>query len=124
MGLDFIHLLLTARGYNMNMEIPKKIKVWNVNNKELYYLLKGRKGGKTTIDIIDMILEKPCSRTQLSKELNVDYKTVTYHLKIVCKYNYISKEKFERTYFYAPSEKLLNNINEYYHIRKLVENGE
>lgn len=108
----------------MNMNIPKKIKVWNVNNKELYYLLKGRKGGKTTIDIIDMILEKPCSRTQLSKELNVDYKTVTYHLSIVCKYNYISKEKFERTYFYSPSEKLLNNINEYYHIRKLVEKGE
>ena len=73
------------------MKEPEKNRVWHVNNKELYYLLKGRLGGKTTINIIDMILEKPHNRNQLSKKLNVDYKTVTYHLKIICKYSISQK---------------------------------
>ena len=106
------------------MKEPEKNRVWHVNNKELYYLLKGRLGGKTTINIIDMILKKPHNRNQLSKKLNVDYKTVTYHLKIICKYKYITKDQFENSYYYRPSEKLLKNLAEYNQIKKLVENEE
>ena len=96
-------------------------KVGKVNNKELYYLLKGRIGGRTTIKIIDLILEMPLNRNQIANLLKIDYKTVTYHLKIVSKYDYVTVDQFENKYFYRPGEKLLKNIDEYYLIKKLVE---
>lgn len=100
-------------GIKIRKNNKKSNNIWNVTDKELLYLIKSRDGGKTTAKIIDAILEGPYNRNQLSKKLKLDYKTICYHIQIICKYNYITKEKFEQNYYYRPSKKLLKNINEY-----------
>lgn len=96
------------------MKINTKLsKLLQIKDKELLYLLKGRPGGKTSIRIIDELLKEPHNRNQLSKELKLDYKTINYHLDIICKYDYIVKEKFEKHYYYRATEKLYNNLEEY-----------
>lgn len=92
-----------------------------INNKELLFLIKVRDGGETTARIIDSILERPYNKNQLSKKLKLDYKTITYHIGIISKYNYITKEKFEKSYYYTPSKKLLKHLNEYNLIKESIK---
>ena len=109
-------------GIKIRINIKNVNNIWNISNKELLYLIKSREGGKTTARIIDAVLEGPYNKNQLSKKLQLDYKTIEYHLKIMSKYNYITKEKFERNYYYLPSKKLLKNIKEYNLIKESIKN--
>ena len=52
-------------------------------NRELMNLILGRKGGETTIRIIDQLLERPYNINQLSKKLGLNYKTIKYHIKLI-----------------------------------------
>ena len=87
------------------------------NEKELYNLIAIRNGGRTTMRIIDEILISPKNANQLANTLNLDYKTITYHLEIIYKHKYISKEKYGNYYSYHPSDKLIRNLDEYMIIR-------
>lgn len=88
-------------------------------------MLANNKGGKTRMRILDEIIDNPCNANQLSKKLELDYKTIRYHMKIICKNNYASEETFEKYTHYYPGDKLIKNIDEYYiikeHIKKLEE---
>lgn len=90
-------------------------------NKELYTLIVVRSGGRNTVRIIDKILAKPRNANQLSKELNLDYKTIRYHLDIICSHNYFIKEKFGKNYSYFPSDKLIKSLDEYMLIKENLE---
>ena len=90
-------------------------------NKELYSLIILRPGGKNTVRIIDEILVKPRNANQLARILNLDYKTVKYHLNIICSHRYIIKEKFGCNYSYIPSEKLYKNLEKYMIIKEHLE---
>ena len=57
--------------------------LFKYENKEMVDLLLGRKGGKTTMRIIDQILYRPYSINQLSKILKLDYKTIQYHIELI-----------------------------------------
>ena len=103
------------------MQEPDK-NIWKVVDRELLTLIKGRRGGNTTLLIIDAILSGPYNGHQLSRKLNIDYNTVKFHLRIIYKHEYITREKFEETYFYYPTEKLYNNLNEYNLIKEIMEN--
>lgn len=96
--------------------------IWNVKDKELLDLTIGREGGKTTVRIMDKLLERPHNKNQLAKLLGLDYNTITYHINIICKHEYISEEQFEHNSYYHPTEKLFKNIDEYKIIRKNVLN--
>ncbi len=87
-------------------------------DRELYSLIATRNGGKNTIRIIDEILIKPKNANQIAKILNLDYKTVRYHLDIICNHDYLIKEKFGKNYSYFPSDKLIRNLDEYHMIKK------
>ena len=87
-------------------------------NRELYSLIAVRSGGTNTIRIIDEILVKPKNANQIAKILKLDYKTVTYHLDIICTHDYLTKEKFGRNYSYFPSDKLIRNLDTYNTIKK------
>ncbi len=82
-------------------------------HKDLFNILVGRPGGKTSMIILDEILKKPQNANQLSKALGFDYKTIRYHLKIFCNHNYVVKEKLNSYTYYFPSEKLIKNLDEY-----------
>ena len=99
---------------------------WNdfsqYRDRELYNLMATRSGGRNTIRIIDEILDKPKNANQIANKLNLDYKTVTYHLDIICGHDYLTREQFGRSYSYFPSDKLIRNIDEYYKIRESLYN--
>lgn len=93
----------------------------NYKNKELNNLLLKRKGGATSIRIIDALLIQPRNANQLSKLLGLDYKTIKYHVKLFCDLKFLIKEDVKYGPLYYPSEKLLNNITEYEKIKKVLK---
>jgi predicted transcriptional regulator len=68
--------------------------------KLLFYLFTSTRGGFTRLRIIMMLLEKPLNTHQLSQELNLDYKAVQHHMKVLEKNNMVSKigEKYGAIY--------------------------
>ena len=68
--------------------------------KLLFYLFTSTRGGFTRLRIIMMLLEKPLNTHQLSKDLNLDYKAVQHHMKVLEKNNMVSKigEKYGAVY--------------------------
>ncbi len=67
----------------------------------IQWVLLGTKGSENRIRIIQKIKEKPYNINQLSKELNLNYRTVKHHLaklkesKLVVSYG----EKYGKLYF-------------------------
>ena len=94
--------------------------IWNIKDKELLNLIVGRKGGKTTIKIIDKILEKPKNKNQIANELGLDYKTICYHINIMTEHDYLLEEKCNKRYYYHPSDKLFKSLDEYNIIKEYV----
>ena len=89
-------------------------------NNELTNLLIGRKGGRTTVKIIDQLLVHPYNMNQLSKVLKVDYKTVKYHMNLILKLKLVEGNGKKYGSLYFPSKKLINNLNEYEEIKKYL----
>lgn len=105
--------------------IQKTLASWNlleIKDKELLNFLVGREGGKTSILILDLILQKPFNKNQLARQLGLDYNTVNYHIKIMCNHNYITAEKFEKSVFYYPTEKFNKVYDEYTLLKDYVLN--
>ena len=94
----------------------------NIEDKELYSMLSGNKGGRTRMRILDEILTNPSNANQLAKKLKLDYKTITYHMNIICRHKYATKELFENYVRYYPSDKLIKKIDEYIKIKECVQN--
>lgn len=95
---------------------------YKCKDKELYNLVIGTHSAKTRILIIDEILTKPCNANQLAQKLELDYKTIKYHMDIICKHQYATKEKFEKYTIYFPSDKLIKHIDEYIQIKEYYKN--
>ena len=94
----------------------------DIKDRELWNFLVGRKGRKTSILILDLILEKPYNKNQLATQLGFDYNTITYHIKIMCDHDYIKGEKFEKSVFYYPTEKFNKVHDEYKLLKEYVLN--
>lgn len=104
------------------MIISEEKNIFNIKDKTLAYIITLRSGGKTTARIIDELLKRPYNKNQLAEKLNLNYKTITYHLNIIHEKNYVRKVKYYNQYFYIPTEKLINNLKEYYLLKELIEN--
>ena len=57
--------------------------------KSLEFLLALTKGGFNRARIIQALLEKELNANQLSKQLNLDYKTIVHHLEKLRKDNIV-----------------------------------
>ena len=57
----------------------------------LLYLFTSTRGGFTRLRIIMHLLDKPYNTHQLSKELDLDYKAIQHHMKVLEKNNMVSK---------------------------------
>lgn len=77
----------------------------------LWYLIAGTRGGVNRAKIINFLNDRPYNANQLSKLLNLDYKTITHHLRILLDNEIIisGKEKYGTLYFI--SDKMENNFN-------------
>ena len=95
--------------------------IWSLKNQELVDLLISREGGKTTMRILDEILKHPKNANQLSKMLELNYKTIIHHTNIMQEHKFIRKNIFKKTYYFHPTDKLINDIDEYYFIKKELD---
>jgi len=59
--------------------------------KLLLYLFTSTRGGFTRLRIIIHLLDKPYNTHQLSQVLELDYKAVQHHMKVLQKNNMVSK---------------------------------
>lgn len=96
---------------------------YKYTNSDLTRLLIGRKGGQTTIRIIDQILVHPYNINQLSELLKLDYNTVKYHINLILKLDLVESNGSEYGSLFFPSKKLINNLNEYEQIKKYLNNS-
>ena len=93
-----------------------------ITDKTLYNMILGNGSSKTRILILDEILKQPYNANQLSKKLKLDYKTIKYHMEIICKYQYATEEKFGKYTYYHPSDKLIKHFDEYILIKEYCKN--
>ena len=79
--------------------------------KLLLYLFTSTRGGFTRLRIIIHLLDQPYNTHQLAQELNLDYKAVQHHMKVLEKNNLISKIGEKYGAIYHLSNFLEININ-------------
>jgi DNA-binding transcriptional ArsR family regulator len=73
-------------------------------NKLLWWLLAGSRGGDNRIRLLTMLRERPLNTNQLREELDLDYKTVQHHLRVLTKNRVIVEEgdRYGRLFFLTP----------------------
>lgn len=59
--------------------------------KILIWLLGGSRGGLMRLRILLLLKKKPMNPHQLAKALNVNYRTVIYHLELLERYGLVGK---------------------------------
>lgn len=59
--------------------------------KLLLYLFTSTRGGLTRLKIIMMLLEKPYNTHQMALALDLDYKSIQHHMRVLEKNNMVSK---------------------------------
>ena len=72
------------------------------NTKRLmWFLFAGSRGGLNRLKIITILKETPLNTNQLAKDLDLDYKAIQHHIKVLEKNNMITRmgEKYGITYF-------------------------
>lgn len=67
----------------------------------LWFVFAGSRGGLNRLKIISKLKEAPFNTNQLANELNLDYKAIQHHIKVLEKNNMIAKfgKKYAATYF-------------------------
>ena len=72
---------------------------------DLMYLFTATKGGPTRLHIIRLISLHPMNAHRISVKLNLDYKTVAHHLRILVEHRVlavINKNAYGAIYILAP----------------------
>jgi DNA-binding transcriptional ArsR family regulator len=64
----------------------------------LWYLIAGSRGGINRARIIEALHDRPYNVNQLSLELDLDYKTIQHHIKILKDHNIIVNSSGEKKY--------------------------
>ena len=70
---------------------PGQRKTDKQTRKLLLYLFTSTRGGFTRLRIIIHLLDQPYNTHQLAKELDLDYKAIQHHMKVLEKNNMVSK---------------------------------
>jgi DNA-binding transcriptional ArsR family regulator len=71
----------------------------------IWWLLVGTRGGVNRARIIRALKVRPCNANQLTEWLDLDYKTVRHHLKVLQDNKIITSEggRYGTVYFLSPS---------------------
>ncbi|MGZ7116824.1 MAG: ArsR/SmtB family transcription factor [Methanobacterium sp.] len=69
--------------------------------KLLWWLITGKRGGINRARIIKKLNDRPYNANQLSKELNLDYKTIRHHIRVLVENKIIrpSGDEYSKLYF-------------------------
>ena len=83
--------LLEFKEILRSKQVFEKRKTDKQTRKLLFYLFTSTRGGFTRLRIIMSLLDKPYNTHQLSQELELDYKAIQHHMKVLEKNNMVSK---------------------------------
>ncbi|NQV39502.1 MAG: winged helix-turn-helix transcriptional regulator [Nitrosopumilus sp.] len=86
-----VNQLLEFKEIIRSKQITEQRKTDKQTRKLLLYLFTSTRGGFTRLRIIIDLLEKPYNTHQLAKKLDLDYKAVQHHMKVLEKNNMVSK---------------------------------
>lgn len=66
-----------------------------------WFLFAGTRGGLNRVRIVNHLRNKPSNKNQISHDIDLEYKGVEHHMKILEKNNLVTKfgEKYGATYF-------------------------
>ena len=92
--------------------------------KLLWYLIAGTRGGVNRARIIAILHDRPYNANQISELLNLDYKTVTHHLKVLKKNYIIETEGNGYGQLHFLSELLEKNYEDFLLIWNKIANQE
>jgi len=84
----------------------------------LWFLFAGTRGGDNRIKILDLLIKNPLNINKISEELQLDYKTIQHHMRILEKNNLITRMGDKYGILYFISNYLDKNIESYYNIKK------
>ena len=95
-----ISQLMEFRQVLRSSELSPERKIDRQTKKLLMYLFTSTRGGFTRLRIVMMLLKQPLNTHQLSQELDLDYKAVQHHMRVLEKNNLVSKigEKYGAMY--------------------------
>jgi len=83
--------LLEFKEILRSRHVGESRKIDKQTRKLLLYLFTSTRGGFSRLRIIIYLLDAPCNTHQLAKRLDLDYKAVQHHLKVLEKNNMVSK---------------------------------
>ena len=83
--------LLEFKEILRSRHVGESRKIDKQTRKLLLYLFTSTRGGFSRLRIIIHLLDQPCNTHQLAKKLDLDYKAVQHHLKVLEKNNMVSK---------------------------------
>ena len=71
----------------------------------LWWLIAGTKGGVNRARIINALNDRPYNANQLSTVLELDYKTIRHHLKVLSENNVVTStgSSYGAMYFLSPA---------------------
>jgi DNA-binding transcriptional ArsR family regulator len=84
----------------------------------LWFLFAGTRGGDNRIKILDLLIKNPLNINKISEGLQLDYKTIQHHMRILEKNNLITRMGDKYGILYFISNYLEKNIESYYNIKK------
>jgi DNA-binding transcriptional ArsR family regulator len=91
--------------------------------KVLWWLILGTRGGVNRARIIKKLNKRPYNAHQLAEELNVNYRTIRHHLKILEDSDVVKSagEKYGKMYFLSDS--MEKNYDDFEIIWEQVKDG-
>lgn len=89
--------------------------------KLLWFVFAGSRGGINRLKIVNLLKQQPYNANQIAKEMNLDYKAITHHIRVLEKNNIITKmgEKYNVTFFISIFLEV--NMESYNEIAKKLE---
>ena len=91
--------------------------------KLLWWLITGKRGGINRARIIKKLHDRPYNANQLSKELNLDYKTIRHHIKILEENNVVRSSGDDYSKLYFLTDDMEKNFDIFIEIwEKIVKN--
>ena len=85
------NLLPELREIIRSKQVSTQKKPDKQTRKLLFYLFTSTRGGFTRLRIIMHLLDRPYNTHKLAKALDLDYKAVQHHMKVLQKNNMVSK---------------------------------
>ncbi len=80
-----------ARDITENILLKKELNKSNKHRKLLFHLIEGTRGGKTRALILKYLSDKSFNAHQITKCLNMDYKTIRHHLNVLIRNGVVIK---------------------------------